>query len=594
MTLRWAARCRQTKSNSTNVVVVDGSNIATEGRSMPSLSQLNDAVMAFREEFPDAVVTVVVDATFGHRIDKKEAAEFDAAVAHNELVAPPAGAIGRGDAFVLSIANKVGARILSNDSFQEFHGDYPWLFDEGRLIGGKPVPLVGWVFVERLPVKGPVSRKSQRAAARRSHRRAEGGRGGKRAERRASRCRCRRHLRREPGRGAQAARARGDRPRRHRSPAPPVNDLLPFLDFVEHHPVGSSVNGVVESYASHGAYVGVGDLRGYIPLRLMGDPPPRSAREAMKIGDAVTLVVTSFAPGRRSVDLAVPRRSRPSPTCEPGTELEELRRGRRSGRAARSKRDPRRSLVEEPPRARRTKKAAEDPPFVAEPDEAAATPPPAKKAARKAPAKAAAPAEGGHQGDGEEGGDQVASQNATTKKAACGRAVGGRGRRDDRRRSGCLGSGGEGGAGVMRFASWNVNSLKVRQERVEQWLADISPDVSCMQETKLADDAFPQLTLEAMGYDVRAPRRGPLERGGGAVPARARRRLVRLRRRRRTRLRGAHHDGSLRRHHRHHRLCAQRPCARRRPLRVQAGLARPPGGAHRRGEQARRSGDRGR
>src|SRR5688572_19953871 len=152
------------KSDPTNVVVVDGSNIATEGRSMPSLAQLNDAVMAFTEEYPDATITVVVDATFGHRIDKKEAAEFDAAVAHNELVAPPAGAIGRGDAFVLSIANKVGARILSNDSFQEFHGDYPWLFDEGRLIGGKPVPYVGWVFVERLPVKGPVSRKATRSA----------------------------------------------------------------------------------------------------------------------------------------------------------------------------------------------------------------------------------------------------------------------------------------------------------------------------------------------------------------------------------------------------------------------------------------------
>ena len=152
------------KSDATKVVVVDGSNIATEGRSMPSLSQLNEAVMAFTEEFPDAIVTVVVDATFGHRIDKKELAEFDAAVAHNEVVAPPAGAIGRGDAFVLSIANKVGARILSNDSFQEFHGEYPWLFDEGRLIGGKPVPFVGWVFVERLPVKGPVSRKATRAA----------------------------------------------------------------------------------------------------------------------------------------------------------------------------------------------------------------------------------------------------------------------------------------------------------------------------------------------------------------------------------------------------------------------------------------------
>jgi exodeoxyribonuclease III len=52
----------------------------------------------------------------------------------------------------------------------------------------------------------------------------------------------------------------------------------------------------------------------------------------------------------------------------------------------------------------------------------------------------------------------------------------------------------------MRFATWNINSLNVRQERVEQWLSDIQPDVVCMQETKLADDAFPQLAFEAMGY----------------------------------------------------------------------------------------------
>src|SRR4249919_822240 len=138
-------------------VVVDGSNLATEGRSLPSLKQLNEAVLAFMEDNPDDIVTVVVDATFGHRIDPREVPEFDAAVENNELVAPPAGAIGRGDAFVLTIANKANAIVLSNDSFQEFHGKYPWLFDEGRLIGGKPVPYVGWVFVDRLPVKGPVS-----------------------------------------------------------------------------------------------------------------------------------------------------------------------------------------------------------------------------------------------------------------------------------------------------------------------------------------------------------------------------------------------------------------------------------------------------
>jgi exodeoxyribonuclease-3 len=54
----------------------------------------------------------------------------------------------------------------------------------------------------------------------------------------------------------------------------------------------------------------------------------------------------------------------------------------------------------------------------------------------------------------------------------------------------------------MRFATWNINSLNVRQDRVEQWLTDVQPDVVCLQETKLADDAFPQLAFEALGYSA--------------------------------------------------------------------------------------------
>ena len=53
----------------------------------------------------------------------------------------------------------------------------------------------------------------------------------------------------------------------------------------------------------------------------------------------------------------------------------------------------------------------------------------------------------------------------------------------------------------MRIATWNVNSLKARLERVEAWLGDVQPDVLCMQETKLADDAFPALTFQALGYE---------------------------------------------------------------------------------------------
>lgn len=52
----------------------------------------------------------------------------------------------------------------------------------------------------------------------------------------------------------------------------------------------------------------------------------------------------------------------------------------------------------------------------------------------------------------------------------------------------------------MRVATWNVNSLRARLERVEGWLAEVRPDVALLQETKLADAAFPALAFEALGY----------------------------------------------------------------------------------------------
>jgi exodeoxyribonuclease-3 len=54
----------------------------------------------------------------------------------------------------------------------------------------------------------------------------------------------------------------------------------------------------------------------------------------------------------------------------------------------------------------------------------------------------------------------------------------------------------------MRIATWNVNSLKARLPRVEEWLAYARPDVVCLQETKLSDDAFPQLSFGALGYEA--------------------------------------------------------------------------------------------
>src|SRR5690242_19766007 len=59
--------------------------------------------------------------------------------------------------------------------------------------------------------------------------------------------------------------------------------------------------------------------------------------------------------------------------------------------------------------------------------------------------------------------------------------------------------------GAVRIATWNVNSIKQRVPRLLPWLDQRRPDVVCLQETKLADDAFAKLLddpLAERGYDV--------------------------------------------------------------------------------------------
>ena len=52
----------------------------------------------------------------------------------------------------------------------------------------------------------------------------------------------------------------------------------------------------------------------------------------------------------------------------------------------------------------------------------------------------------------------------------------------------------------MRIVSWNINSLRRRQERFISWLTATKPDVVCLQETKCTDEQFPALDLKAAGY----------------------------------------------------------------------------------------------
>jgi Zc3h12a-like Ribonuclease NYN domain len=421
-------------------VVVDGSNMATEGSSLPSLKQLDEAVREFLIENPDDIVTVVVDATFGHRIPTEERKQFEEAESAGEIVSPPAGAIGRGDAFLLRVADKVGAVVLSNDSFQEFHGEYEWLFDKGRLIGAKPVPGVGWIFTPRTPVRGPKSRESVKEAKRKRHAEkveepAESGldmaaersrgHGGDRKLQRAIAAAVEEAV--EPTKGGRKRRRRR---RGGEVPSEPLNEPFNFITFIAAHQLGDEVEGSVDEFSSHGAFISVDGARCYLPLSAMGEVPPRSAREVLRKAERRTFVVQAFDAMRRGIELALPGFARPAgtPTAETidaeihrGESAEELPDGeppleiaveeggatdlrqprRRAATGANpSKRAEKPSMVREPlttdraqPRRPATKREAPRAKAVTATETARATKAPSKAAgAKKAPARRARPA----------------------------------------------------------------------------------------------------------------------------------------------------------------------------------------------------------
>jgi hypothetical protein len=273
-------------------VVVDGSNIATEGRQTPSLAQLEGALEELRRERPDASVTVVVDATFAHRIDPSEVPHYEELVLRGEMVSPPAGAIGRGDAFLLRIAEKVSGVVLSNDSFQEFHGEHPWLFEQGRLVGATPVPGIGWIFSARQPVRGPRSRVAVRDTRRA---RDEVVQAIEVATREVV----------EPDDETRTGN-RIRRPRSRSGTPTAVNDPMTFISFIADHRLGSEIEAEVESFTSHGAVVRYGEVRCYAPLSNLADPPPRSAREVLRREEVRSFVITALDPFRRGIELALP------------------------------------------------------------------------------------------------------------------------------------------------------------------------------------------------------------------------------------------------------------------------------------------------
>jgi hypothetical protein len=340
--------------------VVDGSNFATEGRVTPSLSQLDQAVRAFIEEHPNAEMIVVADASFEHRVAPNERAHFKEAELACEIVTPPAGAIGRGDAFILKIADRIKGVVLSNDSFQEFHDEYPWLFDEGRLIGGKPVKGVGWVFTPRLPVRNP---KATRSVKKLSVTLSNGAKPSigttltplkttktKKTPTKAAKVPAKTaavpakvaavttkdkkplkvelaekktvkalkkttpaKIAKAPPKPRKAAKATAVTPppavalRRGRHPVNPEAD---FALFRGAHRIGSRVEGEVTDFTSHGAVIKVTLKTGqliecYAPTTSLGDPAPARARDVLKRGDRRMFRLVAVDAERRIAELAL-------------------------------------------------------------------------------------------------------------------------------------------------------------------------------------------------------------------------------------------------------------------------------------------------
>ncbi|MEU3038675.1 Hsp70 family protein [Streptomyces griseoaurantiacus] len=141
------------------VFVVDGSNLAWIGRSprepgvygdddRPSYAQLRSVLTALASNHPGAVLHVVVDATFRHKVAREERPAVEEALAKGDLIQPPAGTEGKGDALVTAIAQDTHGTVVTNDNYVELQGRHPWLRSTERVLG---VTLTQgrWVFTPR-------------------------------------------------------------------------------------------------------------------------------------------------------------------------------------------------------------------------------------------------------------------------------------------------------------------------------------------------------------------------------------------------------------------------------------------------------------
>ena len=505
-------------------------------------------------------------------------------MAANEIITPPAGAIGRGDAFVLR--SRVGPMPTCCPTTRSRSSTPTTRGSSSRAASWAASRCPTWAGCSwARPVRGPASRRSVSEArkaikATKATKRPKATKAAK-----AKKARRPPAAARDRSPGAEAApchegptgdgaatRRRRARPRTRRPSAPPAtdtaepatnraakdvspyNEALPFIEFIADHPVGSEVEATVERFSSHGAYVLAGDARGYVPLRNLADPHPAQRREVLNLGERRRFVVIAIdalglvsiwrspgvvavpqvgAPVEEQVVEALGMTETPAPAKATARKAKAAVAGRREAAATKkapAKRAQPRKCAQEGrrPRRRRGQVPGQVPRQEGLPPTGTAKKAPTSKAAatKKAPpSKAAKKAKKPRrrQPRGRRPGEPRGNNARRTTKEA-----------DPLTVCAPVGLGLEHrpslpraslDSAVVRIATWNVNSLNGGTPgRI--WAGWVQPDIVCLQETKVTDSAFPGARPSRARLRQRPPRAGPLERRGDRQPGRARRRRV--------------------------------------------------------------------
>jgi hypothetical protein len=106
------------------IAVLDGANIAFEVRTKKGQARLTN-ILSIRDALQDLgyKTIIIADASLIHEIDDSE--QMEALLEKQEIQQAPAGTDA--DFFILETADREGAFVISNDMFQPYQEQYPWI-----------------------------------------------------------------------------------------------------------------------------------------------------------------------------------------------------------------------------------------------------------------------------------------------------------------------------------------------------------------------------------------------------------------------------------------------------------------------------------